>query len=86
MIAPQTAGRLRFDYRGGSLPPQRLLNRLPVRTARDRCAIVRAARIGRGRSAVDVDLSSAELNRIAAELPKAAGERYTPEGMASVSS
>jgi len=66
--------------------PQRLLNRLPVQTARDRCAIVRAARIGRGRSAVDVDLSSAELNRIAAELPKAAGERYTPEGMASVSS
>jgi aryl-alcohol dehydrogenase-like predicted oxidoreductase len=35
-------------------------------------------------AAVDVDLSAEELNRIAAELPEAAGERYTPEGMASV--
>jgi len=35
-------------------------------------------------AAVDVDLSAEELNRIAAELPEAAGERYTPEGMASI--
>ena len=35
-------------------------------------------------AAVDVDLSAEELNRIAAELPEAAGERYTPEGMASL--
>jgi aryl-alcohol dehydrogenase-like predicted oxidoreductase len=35
-------------------------------------------------AAVDVGLSAEELNRIAAELPEAAGERYTPEGMASV--
>ncbi len=35
-------------------------------------------------AAVDVDLSAEELNRIAAELPEAAGERYTPQGMASV--
>jgi aryl-alcohol dehydrogenase-like predicted oxidoreductase len=35
-------------------------------------------------AAVDVGLSADELNRIAAELPEAAGERYTPEGMASL--
>lgn len=37
-------------------------------------------------AAVDVDLSAEELNRIAAELPATAGERYTPQGMASVNS
>jgi aryl-alcohol dehydrogenase-like predicted oxidoreductase len=35
-------------------------------------------------AAVEVDLGAEELNRIAAELPEAAGERYTPEGMASI--
>jgi len=35
-------------------------------------------------AAVDVGLSAEELNRIAAELPEAAGERYTPQGMASI--
>lgn len=35
-------------------------------------------------TALDVALSADELNRIAAELPEAAGERYTPGGMASI--
>jgi aryl-alcohol dehydrogenase-like predicted oxidoreductase len=35
--------------------------------------------------AVDVELSDADLERIDAELPAAAGDRYDQAGMASVS-
>ena len=44
----------------------------------------RRAYVEQNAAAVDVGLSAEELNRIAAELPEAAGERYTPEGMASI--
>jgi aryl-alcohol dehydrogenase-like predicted oxidoreductase len=35
-------------------------------------------------AAVEVELSQADLERIDAELPEASGERYAPEGMATV--
>jgi aryl-alcohol dehydrogenase-like predicted oxidoreductase len=44
----------------------------------------RRARLEENAAAVDVGLGAEELNRIAAELPAVAGERYTAQGMASV--
>ena len=35
-------------------------------------------------AAADIELSDEEVQRIAAEIPPAAGERYDPEGMRTV--